>query len=322
MYKNSCSIIALLILVLGFFGCKPNVVFDEVPTELRLTVRLKGKPAVGSVVYIYTDSSSQINSAANFTKGNPIDSAIVTDSTKGLVIFKLKPDVFYYMNVYYKMYDTKYGKNFIYYDNSQSGYEFLWTLNERAITEASVDLFPAEGFVNFYASNSPSGTVPIRMSADYKDAKRTINTTITSIINSIPANAISVAGANTFKLRYGKYALGYINKNGCSGVETIEVFADSVINFNLNKCNSGAVSFWTSNKAAIPITVVLDINNTIGGISKFFTAEPNPINSSGTLYRNLPDGIYNYYASSNTINAAWTGTFTISGTSTLGIKLE
>jgi hypothetical protein len=318
--KNLLSLILLALL----WSCQSETTIIEPPTELQVTVRDDANNTISNATVALFD-----NYATFITQNKTFGTAgakVATSDENGLVIFdSLNPDSKYYIMAF-TIDSTKfrsYGYD-IYNDNSFTGFEFIRPLNKSSITRATVRLRPAEAIVSFYANNSNSDALPIKVYIETDSIATLTEIKDSSQIDINPANLPFNNGFVTRKIRLGvePTPLRFVNAIECNNIQKLNLVAGEFNKVNVNQCNAGVVAFYTgtNNKANLPISVVINNAIKVGSINNTFATEPTNFRTANTLNYVLEPGTYSYVAKS--ADCIWTGDFTISVNQYTPVKLE
>ncbi len=302
MGKNSYRIIAVLLLITGgLYFCKQKVEVIIPTTDVDLlVVSTKADTLKGAIVAIFDnqDDFNQAQLTRNYSNALKVD----TTDNKGKIYFAgLKEDRRYFFAAYYNDNKTFPG-NTILWDNTDGAYFFLNNLIKSSVTYSLIVLSPVEGFVTFWtqSENLTKTPIGIRIGSD----------SIGSIATGL-ATAPAPFGnqAITYKVKKGVFNYQAKNALGCVWIDTINVVGGINKYERLPLCTFGTLSFGvpTNSTSKLPITVVLNQQDTIGQIVQSTTNVVFTCKPSNTLSVIKSPGKYTYTAISKTTGTAWTG---------------
>lgn len=299
MGKSSYLLIFLSIVVLN--ACQTSQNVDKLKTELQLTVMDEnGKLLTGAVIAVFNNNATYLAKSPSYST----EGAVAVDTTfNGIsVISTLNATDNYRVSVHYKDYNA-YPGLFVDLDNNGANYNVLNKLYDGSLTSAKITLKPANGFVTFWTNSSNDLKLPIKVSFNE------INTTstITSSFGSQPI--AGTTGATTIKLAKGAYRFNLISKTGCVYFDTVNISGGDSKYKKFESCNTGRLSFWAgqSLNSSLPITLILNNNDTLGVINSVFSFSPTDCYASNLLFTDYAPGNYFYTAISKSSQTVWSG---------------
>lgn len=322
----------LILLLIGLACCKTKT--DVVLPPVKLVVDVvdtNNKPLTISVpVYLFNDSN-KYHAASDYYTGI---GAILADSTiNSQCTFEGIPtNNAYYVYAHYRNYTTLQGGYYIDYDNSDNFTISQAALNVTPIANttpqitAKVIMKPVNGLVSFWTPANNSEVLPIEVVVD-NNVFGTVNTTFGSepfYTNNGVINGLVRNGSHKYKATSG-------NGSGCVWKDSTSIIIKGGENLTIQipECKVGSITFWsdTSNKAALPIDIIIGISDTIGTITQTFTGAPSCSSSEIAPYSNdAKDSnqqtiLYKYQMKSRTTGCYSVGTFTIIAGQCNSIKL-
>ncbi len=315
--KKSMANKGLLVFTLAvlFLGCQSKTEVTIAPQDLILTVYgIDGKPQPNAQVALFDNRNTFYTQNSTFGTNGAVRLGI-TDVEGGVKFDSLRTDVNYYVLAYTidssKFINEGYR---IYNDNSRTGFEFLQKLNKSSTTYASVDLLPAEALVSFYADNFNNEAIPVNIfvGSNKLGSINLIRTTTDPVPLNPSSNPIQ-NGVISTKIRLGlkSESISFVNNYQCLVIPNLNVIPGGFTPLNVNQCDNGGVSFWTSVKNDIHIPIIVTLNSVVDTLKTVSIRTPTDFNSPNVLSKSIEVGNYIYYAISKGKNCIWQGSFAI-----------
>jgi hypothetical protein len=299
----------LLILVLSN-SCKKES--DVFPDDVSITFKVyddNDSLVTGAKISIYDNFQSYLNGVASQNTGFSIDSGI---SQAAGTTFNLKAQTDYWV---YVSFDDP--VRLLKMSNANISSQLDKFLKSEVIN-ARIKIAPSNANISFWSDLS--NQVPITVIFN------SITNTLSNTMASAPAGPGN-PNALTFSVQPGTYSYYAKGPKNCLWTGQVKIANGAFKAIQLPTCNTGQITFYTTQAATIPntfpIKIVLDNLDNAGLIStpssSAYTCgsalDPNALN----VYRD--PNTYTYVAQTADQRCTWTGTFTLSANGCMSIAL-
>jgi hypothetical protein len=302
----------LLLSFLIIVACESSVDILYEPTQLVLTVLDDRSAKVKGAQVLIFDNEEELN---DFKKKGDIakQKPVLTDDNGQVVFTDLDEKLRYYFFVTYR--DRS---RFVDLENYNKAFAYPGFLIKGSSTRASIQLEPADNVVVFYSLDTNFTQLPLTIYLDGDSVG------IVSQILSQPPSSPNVSGTLSFRLRDGVTNWYGQSTLGCLWTGQFTLGTDD--NFTLQElgtCESGAITFWTSdlNTDLLPIKVNLNDGDLFGNLTNI-SGTPDKCYTTQGLSGSREKGTYTYVATSANGLCTWTGSLTVSKGGCTQIELE
>lgn len=280
--------------------CQTSQNIEALKTELHLMIKDEnGELLTGAVVSVFNNETTYLEKSPSYSTEGAVE---VDTSINGVsVITKLNSKDKYRISVHYKDDETYPGAT-IDYDNSTQDNTIPVMLDAGSISNAQILLKPANGLVVFWTEPENYEKIPFKVALS-----NSVTDWVTKSFTKAPE--VSQDSVTVINVKTGFYNYAVSSEKGCIYADTISVKAAALKYVKLQGCNTGRISFWasTSLNSSLPITLVINNNDTLGVINSVFTTAPKKCDQSNLLFGDYPPGKYNYTAISSSSNSVWAG---------------
>lgn len=297
-------------LVLGGWGCKPKETVPPSLTTIKFELMAIANDTFmpsGAKIYLFT---TQADYAASYAALKPINALDSTVSAEGKATVNVDPTKNYYLMVMYKDENRKF--TFI---NDTIYSNVISDLPRNTDITVRVPLFATDGLLAFWTSSPSALPITIQLNGQEYVLDR---------VNTNPNLNVLNPDILLVNRRAGVYKFYAKTDKGCVWTGEAVLGRSRVISIEYGPCKVGKLIFWTTNVnvSRLPITVVLNNDDTIGSVNNTtpnYTCGGSEANTL-SLYKEV--GSYTYLATSADNQCIWTGRIAVSEDGCTNIHLK
>ena len=302
--KKIFHISYFLIFIIAFSDCKREK-NDFAPTaELNITVINDLDQIVpGALVTVYNSSTGYEQAVA--TKNFSSALLSVPASANGISRLVLDPNTRYYFLITY--FDAS--RNLNLSNFGLSG--VINPLPTRSKTYIEAKIRPDDANLIFYTTVPGYNPIAINVAASKNYTNK--NFTLTGVYTGTNEPNVNSINAVRVTRDPGIYTYYAKSSNGCVWSGSISIERGQQKAIDLNSCNSGLISFYTSviPDSLLPLKVVINRKDTVGTISARRSSLVCTDDRVNTVTFYTEQGPYDYEVISSTNKCIWTGSFKV-----------
>lgn len=296
-----CS--SFIIMTCLLYGCQNTTEIVYPDTIASVTILDdQGQPLPGAQVRLFDNESSFTRAKVRGDYSGEVRS--VTTNESGVVVF----DKLNHESSYYFFANFRDRSRLVDLENFNESFRFPGFIPRGSKTDIRIQLKRADNVISFFALPENEFFLPIDIFLDGDSIGR-----ISEVVQRAPEGP-NISGTISFRMRSGVTKWYARSPGGCVWTGEFSLTgAQSFVAQELQRCESGSISFWTSseNNASLPITVRLGAIDNFGTLRSAAPVTPSACFSGNTLSGNREAGTYEYIAVSADKSCSWTGTFSL-----------